>query len=57
MRKLTLKIGIKVVKFGIWLYEANDDMAWDNEDRANVKKLWELHDEFAKKLAATRESK
>jgi hypothetical protein len=50
MKKLKLKIALKIVKFGIWLYDANIDMAWDNEDRSNVKKLWEMHDDFERKL-------
>ena len=46
MRKLTAYFGLKIVRIGIWLYDNNTDEVWDSEGKANVKKLWKLHDEF-----------
>lgn len=35
-------ISIKLVNFGLWIYEINMDMNWDDEDLQNYKKLKEI---------------
>ena len=53
MRIIRLWIGLKLIDFGIWLYDVNVDMPWDNEDRNNVERLWKYRDEFVSKMNQT----
>jgi len=50
MKKLKLKIALKLIRFGIYVYESNIGMQWDKEDFANVEKLWRWHDQLQAEL-------
>ena len=36
----------KLTRFGIWMYELQPFGLLDAEDKANLRKLWEMHDKF-----------
>lgn len=50
MKRIKALIALKIVKIGLWLYDNNTDEHWDDGDKANVKKLWEMHDKFEKQV-------
>lgn len=52
MKKLKALIGLKVVSFGIWIYECDPFYAkiLDEQDKENLRKLWRYHDEFKQAL-------
>lgn len=41
-------IGLKLINFGIWLYDYNSHLDWDQEDRELYKRLHELKRKFEK---------
>ena len=43
-------LGLKVVSFGIWLYEQKPYGMLNPEDKENLRKLWELYDKFEGEL-------
>jgi len=50
LKRIKAYLGLKIVRIGIWLYDNNLDMHWDNEDKSNIEKLWKLHDQFEAEL-------
>jgi hypothetical protein len=50
MKKLKAKIGLKIISFGIWIYESQNFGTLDEQDKNNLKKLWQYHDTFSKAL-------
>jgi hypothetical protein len=49
-KRLMAFVGLKVVTFGIWIYELNPLGMLDEADKDNLKKLWKYHDEFQANL-------
>lgn len=43
-------IAYKLVRFGIWLHEQKPFGMLDEEDKQNLRRLWELHDKYEREL-------
>lgn len=43
-------LGLKLVRFGIWMYEQQPFGMLNEEDKRNLRKLWDLHDKFEGEL-------
>ena len=50
MKKLKAKIGLRIVRFGIWIMELQPYGLLDAEDKENLQKLWQWHDKFVSDL-------
>ena len=51
MRKLKAWFALKLLRFAIRIYEDQPWYLLTPEDKRNLAKLWEYHDEFERRLA------
>jgi hypothetical protein len=50
MNKIKAYIGLKLIRFGILVYESEPFGLLDDEDKVHLKRLWEYHDKFERIL-------